>query len=339
MVCFDNRVQVVAAAGSGKTSTMVARAAYAVQHDVVPAERILMLAFNKKAAQELRDRVRRRVGPSGDQVTASTFHAFGLRVIGEATGRRPRVPRGLGGEGDGETVLERVIDALRDRNLGFRLQWDLFRLVFGRPLVEFGDVEDFEAWDRDSGQRGFRTLNGEVVKSREELMLANWLFYNGIRYEYERNYEHGTADAGHGQYRPDFYYPDIETYHEHWALGRDGQPPPRFTGYLEGVRWKRETHAHYGTTLLETSATVRDGTAFDYLADALTARGLTLDPNPDREVPGEQPLKYEQLLTLVRTFLAHVKSNRLTEQQLLTGSRACPVTGCGRRGSSTFSYR
>lgn len=74
-------------------------------------------------------------------------------------------------------------------------------------------------------------------------MLANWLFYNGVTYGYERHYEHDTADATHGRYRPDFYYPDIDAYHEHWALNSAGQPPPQFAGYLDGVRWKRDTHA------------------------------------------------------------------------------------------------
>lgn len=319
VVCFDNRVQVVAAAGSGKTSTMVARAAYAIHHGLVPPERILMLAFNKKAAEELQERVRRRVGNSGAQVTASTFHAFGLRVLGEASNRKPRVAKGLGaaGEGEGVTRLEQVVDALRDRSLRFRVQWDLFRLVFGRPLADFDEVEDPEAWDPDSGQSGFRTLNGEVVKSREELMLANWLFYNGVTYRYERNYEHDTADASHSQYQPDFYYPDIDVYHEHFALNHLGQAPPHFTGYLDGIAWKRATHTQHGTTLLETtSATVRDGSAFDYLTRELTARGVTLDPNPDREVAGEPPVRFEQLITLFRTFLTHVKSNRLTDQEL-----------------------
>src|ERR1019366_1993878 len=60
VVCFDNRVQVLAAAGSGKTSIMVARAAYAVDRGFVPPDRILLLAFNKTAATELQDRVSER---------------------------------------------------------------------------------------------------------------------------------------------------------------------------------------------------------------------------------------------------------------------------------------
>ena len=57
VVCFDNRVQVLAAAGSGKTSVMVARAAYAVSRGFVAPGRILLLAFNKAAAAELQERV------------------------------------------------------------------------------------------------------------------------------------------------------------------------------------------------------------------------------------------------------------------------------------------
>jgi len=41
---------VIAAAGSGKTSTMVAKAAYAIERRVVPPTEILMLAFNNEAA-------------------------------------------------------------------------------------------------------------------------------------------------------------------------------------------------------------------------------------------------------------------------------------------------
>ncbi len=319
VVCFDNRVQVVAAAGSGKTSTMVARAAYAINHGLVAPERVLMLAFNRKAAEELQTRVQQRVGDGGQLVTASTFHAFGLRVLGETSHRKPRVAKGLGaaGEGEGVTLLEQVVDRLRDRSLRFRVQWDLFRLVFGRPLTDFDEVEEPEAWDSDTRRSGFRTLNGEVVKSREELMLANWLFYNGVSYRYEQNYEHDTADDHHSQYRPDFYYPDIDVYYEHFALDEHGQAPPHFTGYLDGVAWKRATHARYGTTLIETtSATLRDGTAFDDLTRELTARGIVLDPDPDREAVGDEPVRFGQLINVMRTFLTHVKSNRLTGRQL-----------------------
>ena len=89
VVCFDNRVQVLAAAGSGKTSVMVAKAAYAVDRCFVPPDRVLLLAFNRAAASELQERVEPRFAAAGipsEGVKASTFHAFGLEVIGRATG-------------------------------------------------------------------------------------------------------------------------------------------------------------------------------------------------------------------------------------------------------------
>ena len=78
VACFDNRVHVIAAAGSGKTSVMVARAAYAVERGFVPADRILLLAFNKNAASELQERIESR------------FTAAGLDRV--AFGRAPSTP-------------------------------------------------------------------------------------------------------------------------------------------------------------------------------------------------------------------------------------------------------
>jgi hypothetical protein len=94
VVSFDNRVNLIASAGSGKTSVMVARAAYAIDRGFVASNRILLLAFNKNAAVELKERVERRltaVGLSAEGVTATTFRAFGLGLIGKATGRKPRL--------------------------------------------------------------------------------------------------------------------------------------------------------------------------------------------------------------------------------------------------------
>ncbi len=49
---------------------MVARAGYAIQRQLVPAERILMLAFNKDAAAELQRRVEERLEAAGIEAAA-----------------------------------------------------------------------------------------------------------------------------------------------------------------------------------------------------------------------------------------------------------------------------
>lgn len=320
VVCFDERVQVIAAAGSGKTSTMIAKAGYALHRGLVPAERILLLAFNAKAAETLQRRTTQRLTPlglDGGRVVAQTFHAFGLAVIGQATGRKPSLAPWLEGGQDVEK-LARIIDTLRDTNAGFRRRWDLFRLVFSRDLPDFGkEEEDGEDWDSVRKAAGFRTLNGEIVKSQGERTIADWLFYNGVHYLYETRYQTDTADSSHRQYQPDFFYPEIEAYHEHWALDENGVPPEKFVGYLDGMNWKRALHAQEGTTLLETTmAQLWTGDAFDYLALQLTERGIRLDPDPDRPIVGRPPMDNKQLVRTFRTFLTHAKSNRLTDDAL-----------------------
>lgn len=318
VVTFDNRVQVIAAAGSGKTSVMVARAAYSILRGFVPADRILLLAFNKDAAAELQERVTRRLAAAGiasEGLRAATFHSFGLSVIGQATGRKPRLAPWLDGGGDVQMV-SRIVDDLRDRSSYFRVRWDLYRLLFAR-MADEPDAGEPDDYDYTTKQTGYKTFNGETVKSQGERMIADFLFLNGVRYEYEKPYVHDVADAAHSQYRPDFFYPDIDVWHEHWALDRHGRPPAEFIGYAEGIEWKKSVHHSHGTTLIETTwATILDQSGFQPLADELKARGLPLDWNPDRPTPGAEPLKHEDLARLMRSFLTHVKSNSLTREAL-----------------------
>ena len=320
VTCFDNRVQVLAAAGSGKTSVMVARAAYAVKRGFVDPDRILLLAFNKDAASELQDRVSTRFAAAGinsSGLCVSTFHSFGLDLIGRATGEKPRLASWIEHGQDIDTVM-RIVDELRDASKSFRYAWDLYRLLFANaPTDLHEDVPD--GYDRKSGETGYRTFAGEVVRSHGERMIANFLYMNGVNYVYERPYDIDVSDATHSQYRPDFFYPDIGVWHEHWALDRNGDPPAEFTGYSEGIAWKRDIHATHGTTLVETTwADVMFGDGLARLESELRALGLAFDWNPDRPVSDRwaEPMKHEDLARLVRTFMAHIKSNSSTAEDL-----------------------
>lgn len=275
-----------------------------------------MLAFNNDAAAELRQRLKEHLNPHGlpaERVTAKTFHAFGLDVIAQATGKKPSVAPWVESGQDLEMLLT-LIDEIKDRDLVFRTRWDLFRIVLGQDLPAFGKEEESpDAWSRETNRQGFWTLNNEVVKSRGEQIIANWLFYNGVHYEYERPYEHDTGDAQHRQYNPDFYFPDVHAYLEHWAVDEKGNPPATFVDYKEGMVWKRALHARHGTRLLETTmADLWSGQLFEKLARQLTDLGIELDPNPDRPVPGRQPIENPRLARTIRMFQTHVKNNRLS---------------------------
>lgn len=338
VICFDNRVQVIASAGSGKTSIMVAKAVYAIHRGFAAPEQIVLLAFNKQAADELKDRAIRsfaRFGMHDVAVEASTFHALGLRIIGKATGKKPDIPEWAIDTASGMRKLADLIDNLKDCSLAFRAQWDLFRFIYARDLPKFGSSGLPDVWD-EQGNGLILTADGTRVRSQEEALIANWLFYNGVNYHYEERYAFETADALHRQYRPDFYYPEIDLYHEHFALDAQGNAPPHFADYVAGVEWKRQLHAERGTSLIETTSNqIRTGTALEHLANELTKRGIVLNPNPDRPIPenGLKPMPSEELIGLIRTFISHFKSNSLTPADLTERVDAMPS------GIFTHRYR
>ena len=79
---------IVAGAGTGKTRTLVHRVAYLIETGVRP-ERILLMTFTRRAAQEMLSRVERLVGAQGRHVQGGTFHGTAhrlLRTYGPAAG-------------------------------------------------------------------------------------------------------------------------------------------------------------------------------------------------------------------------------------------------------------
>jgi len=71
---------VIAGAGSGKTRTLVYRVAHLLAHGV-PPERVLLLTFTRRAAQEMLARAERLVGPASARVQGGTFHSTGHRLL------------------------------------------------------------------------------------------------------------------------------------------------------------------------------------------------------------------------------------------------------------------
>ncbi len=74
----------VAPAGSGKTTTLVARVAWLIASGAAVAGEIAAITFNKRAAEELRERLASALAPlggTGDHVRVRTFHALGLEIL------------------------------------------------------------------------------------------------------------------------------------------------------------------------------------------------------------------------------------------------------------------
>ena len=71
---------VLAAAGTGKTRTLVHRVAYLVEQGV-PADRILLLTFTNRAAREMLERAQKVVGPAVAPIWSGTFHSICARLL------------------------------------------------------------------------------------------------------------------------------------------------------------------------------------------------------------------------------------------------------------------
>jgi DNA helicase II / ATP-dependent DNA helicase PcrA len=79
----EGYVRVIAGAGSGKTKALTSRYAYLVETLGMDASNILCVTFTNKAANEMRNRVRRLVGDENDFGYITTYHGFCVKVLRE----------------------------------------------------------------------------------------------------------------------------------------------------------------------------------------------------------------------------------------------------------------
>lgn len=79
----EGYVRVIAGAGSGKTKALTSRFAYLVEELGINASNILCVTFTNKAANEMRNRVKRLIGDKNDYGYITTYHGFCVKVLRE----------------------------------------------------------------------------------------------------------------------------------------------------------------------------------------------------------------------------------------------------------------
>ncbi|MCC6750658.1 MAG: UvrD-helicase domain-containing protein [Deltaproteobacteria bacterium] len=186
---------VVARAGSGKTSTIVNRAWFLHRHCGLAPREILLLAFNKKAATEVKDRLEKLSDVTWPHVM--TFHALAYAIVH---------PEDLLFNDDVDerlyAAVQELIDAYVQDPVGdaalrklmmtyWREDWETLA-AGGHHLSK----SDFLAFRRSLARE---TLRGEYVKSYGEKAIANFLVEHDVNYRYEA--AHRWEER---VYRPDF---------------------------------------------------------------------------------------------------------------------------------------
>ncbi len=80
VTAIDGAILIIAGAGSGKTRVITYRIAHMLDMGI-PQSQILALTFTNKAAKEMSDRVKELTQKKLQNLTVSTFHAFGVKIL------------------------------------------------------------------------------------------------------------------------------------------------------------------------------------------------------------------------------------------------------------------
>lgn len=313
VVTLEDNVLVISSAGSGKTMTTVGKVRYLIDIQRVPAEKILLITFTRKAAESLSERLGEK------DLKCRTFHKLALDIISEVTGEKPTI-----------TALDfpvQVYHKLSNENPEFRaaIADYIIRSRYAmKDQFEYSSRQEYMLDRQKHGiQAFFKDMDGRPVfcKSDEESRICDFLGSRGIKFRYEEKYEYNTVDADYRQYYPDFSIyidtPDGQVkriYLEHFAINEAGHCPGWFTydeeyKYLEGVEWKRKCHRDRGTILLETSsAGFHRGDVFRKLGEQLLQMGVVFTGVTHQRVARELLRQEENILAMLTSFTFLLKS-------------------------------
>lgn len=303
VVTDDDYCLLVAGAGAGKTTTMAAKVKYLVEKQHINPEEIIVISYTRKAIGELKERIN-----DGLHIPAEicTFHKFAYDIVKRFSSEPPEV--NFSSYDIIFDMLEHAVfhDKALMRNLVLFLGYyfDLTEDVFKFDNLEqyhlYKASQDYETLKSGLGEyvkkveqqrfKRTKTITGEYLRSVQEVQIANFLYLNGLDYEYERVYPFDSPSRGK-KYTPDFYITQGEhtAWLEHYALTESGYnrifTPKQIAKYKKGIRDKRALHASYRTTLLETWSIYNDRRSLlDHLKETLEKEGFVLKPRNLDEV-------------------------------------------------------
>ena len=321
---------VIAGAGAGKTTTVAAKVRYLVEKRNIDPQKILVISFTNKAVGELRDRINNNLNIN---CPITTFHSTGYTILKNNDAQNRRIV---------ETgYMFRVINEyLKTKVLSNPDLVDKLILFFGsyfsvpyegtklNDYFQFISKTDFSTLRSDLheyiqqviNQRTQKTLtlNNEVLRSIEEVRIANFLYLNNIEYEYEPIYQYRILDANK-PYTPDFKIKQDNkvSYIEHFGITENGQSDrysqEELNKYKSRINDKILLHRNHKTDLIYTFSKYNDHRDYiEHLKDQLLQRGYILQQKSATEiykklVDTEENKYILRLTLLICNFISNFK--------------------------------
>ena len=303
VVTDDDYCLLVAGAGAGKTTTMAAKVKYLVEKKGIAPEDIIVISYTNKAIGELKERIN-----DGLKIPAKicTFHAFAFEIVKKFSVEPPEI-----NFSSFKIVFEMLEQSVFNdkklmRNLVlflgyyFDLTEDVFKFDNLNQYHQYKAAQDYETLKSGLGEyikkveqqrsKRVKTISGEYLRSIQEVQIANFLYLNGLNYEYERPYPF-ESPSRNKKYTPDFYISQGEhvVWLEHYALTESGYSnvftPEQLARYKKSIRDKREVHKTHKTTLVETWSLYSDRRSLmDHLREILEKEGFVMKPRNLEEV-------------------------------------------------------
>ncbi len=326
---------VVAGAGAGKTTTVAAKVKYLVDKQHIDPRQILVISFTNKAVNELKQRI---IGELHIECPIATFHSTGNAIL------RKQHPEKLNIVDDSKLyfVIQDYFKGsiLKNENTVNNLIL-FFASYFDAPyegtdLNKFfnniaksnftsmrSEITDFQRQIIDSRTKKAVTIQSEVMRSNQEVEIANFLYLNNLDYDYEPLYPYDILFA-RKPYTPDFVVRqgDKIAYIEHFGITEDGRSSrfseDELTAYKRAIRDKVKLHRQHGTTLIYTFSAFKDGrTITEHLKENLENEGFVLSPRSNKEVlemlvSSEENRYIRKLVALICRFITNFKTNGFT---------------------------
>ncbi|MFR8391712.1 MAG: hypothetical protein ACLVBJ_02290 [Pilosibacter sp.] len=182
------------------------------------------------------------------------------------------------------------------------------------------DLDEFKCQILDSRTKKTVTIQNELLRSHQEVEIANFLYLNQIDYEYEPLYQYNILFAKK-PYTPDFLIRQGEkiAYIEHFGITQDGKndrfSDDQLVAYKKAINDKVQLHRQHGTDLIYTFSKYNDRRPLlEHLKEELEKNGFELRTRSNKEVmeklvTTEENRYIRKLLNLICRFITNFKTN------------------------------